>query len=235
MENDFFPNELTWDGIIAIIAILLGTLGFFLPMVWRWWRANHPIQAKYSLDKYDFQPDRLQRRRLKNAWDLKVGSNELLVRVSPHTELVLRRIRVKLVEPQWFTGWRLRRWVPVGISTAEINDLVDMFHTTSSSPLYYFDSMVDVDGSFEGVFFDDHDNSKGIVVPAGGYLWLGVFINGQKKWKGRLEVEVSASGKRTFERKSIRIPKKPNPYMADYRISETVASRPETATDYPDR
>lgn len=224
VNSNFFKNELSWDGIIAIIAIVLGVVVFLLPVVWQWWRRGHPIKAAYSLDPYGFEPKR-RKRKTSQRWQLAIGDNEVLVRVIPHVELTLRNVRVRLVEAHWFKGWPLKRWVAIDSRFAQFNAIhheamVDMFHKTSSSPLYYFESNVDTDGSVLGEFFDDHDGSKGKTIPAGDILWLGLFITGKREWSGRLEIEFSAAGQRRFERKAIRISRSPRTDMASFQIQE---------------
>lgn len=216
IADGFFRPELTWDGIIAIIAIVLGVSATLGTWSLRRWRTNHPIKASYSLDPYSLDAA-TREDRLDKYWQLGLAvHSHLLVKISPHVEASIRKLRVRLVQRRWFSNWKLFRWVPADEKVIRIDAMLDMLYQNSSSPLYYFESDKEASGSFLGWYFNDHDHSRGVDIPTGEAMWIGLVLTAYREWSGRLEIDTIVRGQRIFERKPLCVSKSPAPEMASF-------------------
>lgn len=237
MKNDFFVSQLTWDGIIAVIGVVLGGMALVSPFLWRQWRKAHPLRVQFSRDSYDWHGQAHRERSSTPRWRLPPNSGgQLLLWISPHTNFNLRRVRVKFVERKWLSRGGLWKWVTADTAVIKGEYLRDPFRETAPSPLYYFDTKTDdpPDGSFlQGEFFDDHDSSKGKDISQGDIIWLGIHVRETGPWKGRLEIEMPVNGKRVFERKRIEVTRILKSDMANFQILEAEQSCPETTKDCP--
>lgn len=228
VENIVFRSELTWDGIIAILAIVLGIIATLGPFSWSRWRRGHPLQIKFSLEPYNSQEQRARRLKLAKNWQMKTmtGGQQMLLRISPHVAFNLRQVRVRFVERKWWPIWK---WETAAPSVIRGTWIRDPFHDTAVSPLYYFDNQTDdpPDGSFlQGQFFNDHDPAKGVDVSQGDFIWLGIHAETAQEWTGRLQVEMWVNGNHVCERKRIRVTQKPKHDMEGFLILATDKAYP---------
>ena len=223
MDDGFFQSELTWDGIIALVAIALGIIGTAGAWGRGIWRRNHPIRASYALDPYDDQASDIYAGRQANRWDVyPTDFNQVLIKITPHNGTTFRKLRLRLVERRWFSGWRLWRWISADRKKIRMNAMVDMRYACSSSPLYYFESNDEpATASFLGEYFNDHDHSRGVDIPAGSSLWIGVVVSAYDDWSGRLEIDTDVGGRRIFERKPFRATKSAEASM-DFSFGKTM-------------
>ena len=222
MDDVFFRSELTWDGIIAIVAVVFGFLGTGGTLIWRRWRKRHPLRVFFSRDPYDLSTE-IQDQRLTDSWQLyRMGLAEVLIKIAPHGGTSVRKLRIRLVERRWFSHWRLWRWKAVQRDIVHLDNMFDMLYENSSSPLYYFESNIEPSvGSFVGEYFDDHDKAQGVEVSAGSGLWIGLMVSAECMWAGRLEIDTVVDGQRIFERKPLRVTDAADADMALFSFGKT--------------
>ena len=97
VKNDFFRSELSWDGIIAIIAIVLGVVAVLAPFIWRklWRRYTFRIDFPGELHP----PTEVKKFPRSKTVTLEAGKNETeYVRVRVNHALSVDHMNVRFVK-----------------------------------------------------------------------------------------------------------------------------------------
>ena len=228
-KNDFFVSQLTWDGIIAIVAIAV----VMAPIIWLQWRRFHPLEAWFSLDPYSWSEHGKRPRDFAPNWEF--GSYALL-RIQAKTDFNLRNFKVRLVERKWWRRGHLYLWRPPSTDIAHVTEAIDAWYYSAPTPLCYFESDIEpLSGgtTILGEYWNDFDDSRGVDIAEGDFIWLGVKAEGNQPWSGRLEIEIRVKGKRIFERKRVRFTEKPKSGMADFQIGVISKAYPEIGKGCP--
>lgn len=207
-----FQNELSWDGIITIVGIILA--GVFGVAFWwyRSWRSRHLLRVDFARDSYKFEGDESERRFFSH-WEFPVGGPfSVLARLSPHEGAQVDELDVRVVRRSFPLPWLWRRVDP---KVVKVNEIIDMRFSFSSDSLYYFESTNHANGSCKGQYWKDHDRAQGRDIPVGDPWWVSVKTTGLEDWVGRLEFSVVINGRRIRERKPFRIHVKEPPFDMD--------------------
>ena len=140
-----FESELSWDEIIASVAISVGILATLAPISCKRWQRIHPVRARYSIDPFAWDGQANGSREFARHWEVGMKApSGFLVQISPHVSFHLKQVRGRFVQRKWLTQGAIWKWVIPSPSHIQPTALRGPFFETNSPPLYYFDGMQEI-------------------------------------------------------------------------------------------
>lgn len=206
-----FKSELTWDGVLAALA-LLGSAGLTVFFLGRWWwhRRRSPFDMRFPTGDYGNPQDRPKTRQAESR-------SSIIVQVGVLRPMLIERFNVRCVQRQrrW---WRRDTWSNAASATIWITDLWHHEHEykcervgsrTAQQPniaaLAMMDGL-DTAGGREGHFAQP--------LRRGGTeaLWIGVCVYASQPWSGYLGFRCrDGDGVERYARRKLTIVPAPTP------------------------